>query len=147
MIKEYGKRSLQSTSMNKLIFLTISILISIAALSEEPSISNNDVYPFSDPQKEELFYSLIFELRCPKCQSSNLSGSNSPISNDLKREVYELVNEGKSAQQIEAHLIERYGNFIVYNPPIEPATLVLWYGPLFLLLLSLVIIFYIRRKK
>ena len=101
--------------MNKLIFLTISILISIAALSEEPSISNIDVYPFSDPQKEELFYSLIFELRCPKCQSSNLSGSNSPISNDLKREVYELVNEGKSAQQIEAHLIERYGNFIVYN--------------------------------
>ena len=131
LIKEYGKRSLQFTSMNKLIFLTISILISIATLSEEPSISNNDVYPFSDPQKEELFYSLIFELRCPKCQSSNLSGSNSPISNDLKREVYELVNEGKSAQQIEAHLIERYGNFIVYNPPIEPATLVLWYGPLF----------------
>ena len=79
--------------------------------------------------------------------SSNLSGSNSPISNDLKREVYELVREGKSAQQIEAHLIERYGNFIVYNPPIEPATLVLWYGPLVLLFLSLVIIFYIRRKK
>ena len=70
--------------MNKLIFLTISILISIAALSEEPSFSNKDVYPFSDPQKEELFYSLIFELRCPKCQSSNLSGSNSPRSNDLK---------------------------------------------------------------
>ena len=46
--------------MNKLIFFTISILISIAALSEEPSISNIDVYPFSDPQKEELFYSLIF---------------------------------------------------------------------------------------
>ena len=132
--------------MNKLIIIT-SILLSVVALSEEPSISNNDVYPFSDPQKEELFYSLIFELRCPKCQSSNLSGSNSPISNDLKREVYELVNEGKSAQQIETHLIERYGNFIVYNPPIEPATLVLWYGPLFLLLLSLVIIFYIRRKK
>ena len=145
MIKEYGKRSLQFISMNKLIIIT-SILLSVVALSEEPSISNNDVYPFSDPKKEELFYSLIFELRCPKCQSSNLSGSNSPISTDLKREVYELVNEGKSAQQIEVHLIERYGNFIVYNPPIEPATLVLWYGPLFLLFLSLVIIFYIRRK-
>mgnify|MGYP005713861603 FL=1 len=105
LIKEYGKRSLQFTSMNKLIIFTISILLSVAALSEEPSISNIDVYPFSDPQKEELFYSLIFELRCPKCQSSNLSGSNSPISNDLKREVYELVNEGKSAQQIEAHLL------------------------------------------
>ena len=146
MIKEYGKRSLQFISMNKLIIIT-SILLSVVALSEEPSILNNDVYPFSDPQKEELFYSLIFELRCPKCQSSNLSGSNSPISTDLKREVYELVNEGKSAQQIEVHLIERYGNFIVYNPPIEPATLVLWYGPLFLLFLSLVIIFYIRKKK
>ena len=133
--------------MNKLIFFTISILISIAALSEEPSISNIDVYPFSDPQKEELFYSLIFELRCPKCQSSNLSGSNSPISNDLKREVYELVNEGKSAQQIEAHLIERYGNFIVYNPPVEPATYILWYGPISLAFISLVILIYRLRQQ
>ena len=134
--------------MNKLIIFTISILLSVVALSEEPSISNIDVYPFSDPQKEELFYSLIFELRCPKCQSSNLSGSNSPISNDLKREVYELVNEGKSAQQIEAHLIERYGNFIVYNPPVEPATYILWYGPLSLFFISLVILIYkLRRQK
>ena len=85
--------------MNKLLFfsfLLFSLLVKSSA--EEPLNFNNDVYPFENEVKEILFYSLLVELRCPKCQSSNLAGSNSPISNDLKREVYELVLEGSSKE-------------------------------------------------
>ena len=72
--------------------------------------------------------------------------SNSPISNDLKREVYELVKEGNSAEQIKSHLVQRYGNFIIYNPPIEPATYILWFGPFLLILLAIFIILFVRKR-
>ncbi len=133
--------------MNKFIplfFLVFSIEISG---DEENRLDfSNDAYPFSSEAKETLFYSLLNELRCPKCQSSNLSGSNSPISNDLKREVYELVLEGNSAEQIKSHLVQRYGNFIIYNPPIEPATYILWFGPFLLILLAIFIILFVRQR-
>ena len=96
-----------------------------------------EAYPFDDNIKEDLFYSLLNELRCPKCQSSNLAGSNSPISNDLKREVYELVKEKKTSEQIKEHLVERYGNFIIYNPPVESETYILWFGPFFLVFIAI----------
>ena len=129
------------------IILISFLLISFGSycLEKEQSNSNNDVYPFEDETKEILFYSLINELRCPKCQSSNLSGSNSPISNDLKREVYELVLEGNSSEKVKSYLVQRYGNFIVYNPPVEPATYVLWYGPFILIIIASLIIFFVRN--
>ena len=133
--------------MNKFILISF-LLISFGSycLEKEQSNFNNDVYPFEDETKEILFYSLINELRCPKCQSSNLSGSNSPISNDLKREVYELVLEGNSSEKVKSYLVQRYGNFIVYNPPVEPATYVLWYGPFILIIIAFLIIFFVRNK-
>ena len=132
--------------MNKFILISF-LLISFGSycLEKEQSNFNNDVYPFEDETKEILFYSLINELRCPKCQSSNLSGSNSPISNDLKREVYELVLEGNSSEKVKSYLVQRYGNFIVYNPPVEPATYVLWYGPFILIIIASLIIFFVRN--
>lgn len=133
--------------MNRLILLTL-LFFSIGSISsnDEKIIFNNDAYPFESETKELLFYSLLIELRCPKCQSSNLSGSNSPISNDLKREVYELVLEGNSSEQIKSHLVKRYGNFIIYNPPVEPATYVLWFGPFILVFIASLIIFVIRKR-
>tara|TARA_B100000579_G_C22805582_1_gene842318 strand:+ start:1054 stop:1458 length:405 start_codon:yes stop_codon:yes gene_type:complete len=134
--------------MNKLI-LSLILLLSFGANSSEQDGTGvaNDAYPFENEAKEVLFYSLLFELRCPKCQSSNLSGSNSPISNDLKREVYELVLEGKTGQQIKSHLVKRYGNFIIYNPPVEPATYLLWFGPFILLILAGLLIFLFRKMS
>ena len=133
--------------MNRLILLAL-LFFSIGPISsnDEKIIFNNDAYPFESETKELLFYSLLIELRCPKCQSSNLSGSNSPISNDLKREVYELVLEGNSSEQIKSHLVKRYGNFIIYNPPVEPATYVLWFGPFILVFIASLIIFVIRKR-
>ena len=132
--------------MNKFIPL-IFLICSFEVLSDETQIDfNNDAYQFSSEADEVLFYSLLNELRCPKCQSSNLAGSNSPISNDLKREVYELVISGNTSKQIKSHLVQRYGNFIIYNPPLEPATYALWFGPFLLILLALLVISFVRKR-
>ena len=147
LTKGFGRLNLLSTLMNRLILLAF-LFFSIGSISsnEEKTILINDAYPFETETKELLFYSLLTELRCPKCQSSNLSGSNSPISNDLKREVYELVLEGNSSEQIKSHLVKRYGNFIIYNPPVEPTTYVLWFGPFILVFIASLIIFFIRKR-
>jgi cytochrome c-type biogenesis protein CcmH len=147
LTKGFGRLNSLSILMNRLILLAF-LFFSIGSISsnEEKTILNNDAYPFESETKELLFYSLLTELRCPKCQSSNLSGSNSPISNDLKREVYELVLEGNSSEQIKSHLVKRYGNFIIYNPPVEPTTYVLWFGPFILVFIASLIIFFIRKR-
>jgi len=133
--------------MNKFLiisFFVISLGINSSDL-EEYSL-DSDVYPFDNKSDEVLFYSLLDELRCPKCQSSNLSGSNSPISNDLKREVYELVLDDNSSEEIKSFLVKRYGNFIIYNPPLEPATYILWFGPFLLLIMAALIIYLLRKR-
>ena len=134
--------------MNKYlgIFLLFSSL-SLLGFDISNVQSKSEIYPFDNEEKEILFYSLLNELRCPKCQSSNLAGSNSPISNDLKREVYVLVNKGKSSQEVKSFLVQRYGNFIIYNPPVEPQTYILWYGPFFLVLMAIVGVFLSRKFK
>ena len=134
--------------MNKYIgiFLLFSSL-SLLGFDISDVQSKSEIYPFDNEEKENLFYSLLNELRCPKCQSSNLAGSNSPISNDLKREVYVLVNKGKSSQEVKSFLVRRYGNFIIYNPPVEPQTYILWYGPFFLVLIAIVGVFLSRKFK
>ena len=146
-MKEYGKKNFLNILMNKLILFLLFIICSLQVSVEEGQVNfDKEAYPFTSETKESLFYSLLNELRCPKCQSSNLAGSNSPISNDLKREVYELVVEGKSSKQIKDHLVDRYGNFIIYNPPIEPATYALWFGPFILILLSVLVIIFVRKR-
>ena len=134
--------------MNKYlgIFLLFSSL-SLLGFDISNVQSKSEIYPFDNEEKENLFYSLLNELRCPKCQSSNLAGSNSPISNDLKREVYVLVNKGKSSQEVKSFLVQRYGNFIIYNPPVEPQTYILWYGPFLLVLMAIVGVFLSRKFK
>ena len=105
---------------------------------------SKEVYPFEDVVQEERFLSLLNELRCPKCQGSNLSGSNVPIAIDLKREVYRLVKLGKTEKEVKNYLVDRYGNFIVYDPPFETDTYALWLAPLLLFLVAMSVILFRR---
>ena len=111
----------------------ILCLLSFTAESE----SSKEVYSFVIDENQERFYNLLDTYRCPKCQSSNLSGSNAPIAKDLKREIHRLIEEGKTDKQIEAFLRSRYGDFILYKPALRKNTLILWLGPF--ILLSLII--------
>lgn len=111
------------------VFLFLLLLLSAAAHAAI------DAYTFHNPQEEQRFNALIDELRCPKCQNQNLAGSTAPIARDLKDRIYQLMEQGKSDDEIRAYLVDRYGDFITYRPPVRSNTLLLWGGPFTLLLI------------
>jgi len=90
-----------------------------------------EVHEFPDAAIEARYRALIDEFRCPKCLNTNLSGSDAPIAQDLRRTVHRLVVEqGYSDQQVRDFLQERYGDFVLYDPPFKPGTWALWLAPL-----------------
>ena len=92
-----------------------------------------DTYEFKDEVERERFRSLTEELRCPKCQNQNIADSNAPIATDLRREIYRMLDDGRSDKEIVDFLVMRYGDFVMYKPPLDSRTWLLWYGPFVLL--------------
>lgn len=118
----------------------------LLALGSAPAGASIDVYDFETPEQEQRFRVLIEELRCPKCQNQNLAGSDAAVARDLKDRTYRLLREGKSDAEIRQHMVERYGDFITYRPPLRAGTLLLWVGPLLLLLgVAVVLVWRVRR--
>jgi cytochrome c-type biogenesis protein CcmH len=93
----------------------------------------------SDAQRNR-YHHFIADLRCPKCQNQNLAGSDAPIANDLRKELRRLLKEGQSDQQIVDFMVSRYGDFILYKPPFDRHTAVLWLTPVGLLGAGLIVI-------
>ena len=97
-----------------------------------------DVYEFPDAQAEARYRALIAEFRCPKCLNTNLAGSDAPIAQDLRAAVHRLVvREGLSDAEVRDYLQARYGDFVLYDPPLKAATLVLWGAPVLFVLAGL----------
>lgn len=103
-----------------------------------------EVRNFTSEQQEKDYQSLTQELRCPQCQNNNIADSNATIAVDMREKVYELLKQGQNKQQIVDYMVHRYGNFVTYNPPITPATILLWLVPVSLLLLGGTLV--LRRK-
>ena len=108
-----------------------------------------DTYQFKDEGERARYRTLTEELRCPKCQNQNIADSNAPIAMDLRREIYRMLEEGKSDDEIVDFLVARYGDFVRYKPPLNARTWLLWYGPWLLLggglgVLGLIVL---RRKR
>ncbi|WP_421681598.1 cytochrome c-type biogenesis protein CcmH [Stutzerimonas urumqiensis] len=106
-----------------------------------------DTYTFDSEAERERYRSLTEELRCPKCQNQNIADSNSPIAMDLRDEIYRMLQEGRSNEQIVDYLVARYGDFVRYRPPLNPTTFLLWYGPFGLLAIGLVVVVFIVTKR
>lgn len=108
-----------------------------------------DTYTFKDEAERERYRTLTEELRCPKCQNQNIADSNAPIAMDLREEIFRMLEEGKSNDQIVDYLVERYGDFVRYNPPVNTTTLLLWYGPAGLLMLGFAVlaVILVRRRR
>ncbi|MEW6990188.1 cytochrome c-type biogenesis protein CcmH [Colwelliaceae bacterium 6441] len=121
------------------------MLLLIASFSSQAW--ETDTYVFNDEVTEVRYKSLVKELRCPKCQNQNLADSNSPIAADLRREVYELLEQGKSDGEIVNFMVKRYGEFVLYRPQVSSLTYVLWFGPALLLFIGVIIVVMILRKK
>ncbi len=96
-----------------------------------------DVLEFDSPEQEALFQQLTQELRCLVCQNQNLADSDADLARDLRMEVYEMVKSGQNAEEIKAFLVARYGDFVLYRPPLQRNTLLLWGLPPLLLLVGL----------
>lgn len=88
-----------------------------------------DVYTFDSDAQEQTFRELTKELRCPKCQNQDIADSNAGLAKDLRDKTYQMVREGKDKQEVVDYMVARYGNFILYNPPLMASTLILWLGP------------------
>ncbi|MDX1299631.1 MAG: cytochrome c-type biogenesis protein, partial [Pseudomonas sp.] len=89
------------------------------------------------------------ELRCPKCQNQNIADSDAPIAMDLRAQIFRMLEEGQSNQQIIDYLVSRYGDFVLYKPPVTARTLLLWYGPAGLLVGGFVLlgVILLRRRR
>ena len=101
-----------------------------------------------DPVLEERVMNLSRELRCLVCQNETLADSRADLAEDLRNQIREQMKAGKSDKEIVAYLTQRYGKFILYNPPIDPTTYLLWFGPFVLLLAGLFVLFrYLKQRR
>ncbi len=105
-----------------------------------------DPYQFDDEQQRARYHRFVAELRCPKCQNQNLAGSDAPVATDLRRELHRLIVEGRSDREIVDYMVGRYGDFILYRPPLDSRTVVLWGLPAALLLIGIGVVAVIVRR-
>jgi cytochrome c-type biogenesis protein CcmH len=107
-----------------------------------------EVRSFADPQQEQRYYKLVDELRCLVCQNQNLADSNSQLAQDLRNKVYAMVTTGKTDQEVIDYMVNRYGEYVLYRPPFNPVTAVLWLGPFLIVLVAIIwLLVYIARRN
>lgn len=126
--------------------MTIRLLVLLTLLCSGVVHAAIDPYQFADEQQRVRYQHFVAELRCPKCQNQNLAGSDAPVATDLRRELHRLIIEGKSDREIVDYMVGRYGDFILYRPPLDSRTAVLWALPAALLLIGAIVIAVIVRR-
>ena len=102
---------------------------------------------FEHPEDARRYQALVSELRCLVCQNQNLADSNAPLAADLRQITYDMIREGKSDAEIIDFMVARYGDFVLYRPPLKPTTAVLWGGPFLLLALGLWLLLRQLRRR
>ena len=119
--------------------LIVGLFIALLTTSQITR-ADAEVLKFKSPQEEALFKELTAELRCLVCQNQNLADSDADLAKDLKDQVYKMVQEGSTHQQVLDYMVTRYGDFVLYRPAFKLKTLLLWLGPLVFLLLTLFLV-------
>jgi cytochrome c-type biogenesis protein CcmH len=107
-----------------------------------------EAHDFKTPQMEEDYGVLVQELRCLVCQNQNLADSNAELAQDMRLRVYKMLNEGSSKEDVVQFMVQRYGDFVMYRPPVKKSTFLLWFGPiLFFVVAGAMVASFIRRQK
>ena len=131
--------------MKKIFLIALSTLF---VLGLGGAIANEAAPLADDPVTEQRLISISEEMRCLVCQNESLAGSRSDLANDLRREIRTLISEGKSDDQIRSFMVERYGDFVLYRPPVKPVTWLLWIGPFVILGIGIAgLLMYLRRRN
>lgn len=125
--------------ISKLIFLVVaSYALSAAAAPIE-------TFKFDSPETEKVFHKLSEEIRCLVCQNQNIAESNADLAKDLRLEIYNMLSEGKTEDEIVSFMVDRYGDYVLYRPPFKPMTWLLWFGPIIVFIFGL--FFVVRFMK
>jgi cytochrome c-type biogenesis protein CcmH len=123
-----------------MLMLLACCLLSDAAAALDP-------IDYQSPAEEQRFKALAAELRCVMCQNQSIADSNAPIAHDLRMEVLRLMREGRNDEEIKQYLVERYTDFVLYEPPMRGGNWLLWFGPFALLLVGGIAVAAVIRNK
>lgn len=122
-------------------------LMAIMLVVSAATLSADELLQFDNDSQRQLYQQLTTELRCPQCQNQNIADSHAVVAVDMRQKTYQLIREGKTRQQVIDYMVNRYGDFAYYLPPLNRYTLWLWLAPLCLLLALMVVGVYRRRQQ
>lgn len=128
-------------------FLRALLIVLALAFTASATAQAIDPLPFKDHAQELRFQHLTAQLRCMVCQNETLADSNASLARDMRHEVFRLMQQGKTDAQIKQYLVDRYSDFVLYDPPVQPNTWLLWFGPLLILLAGAVVVAINVRKR
>jgi len=128
--------------LTRLAILVATLLLcgALAAQTETPKV-------FDSEEQEARFKDLTLELRCVVCQNQNLADSDAPLAQQLRGEIYDMLQDGKSNEEITGFMVSRYGDFVLYKPPVQANTLVLWAFPIIMLLIGAIVVAFSVRNR
>ena len=130
--------------MKRCAFFVIPLFALLGSVAQPSSLA---AFDFPDAAMEREFRELTGEIRCLVCQNESLAGSNAELAADLRQEVYRMLIAGKSRDEIIHFMVARYGDFVLYEPPLKPSTYPLWFGPLLLFLVAAFFLYRTLLKK
>ena len=130
--------------MRAFLHALLVVLLTFAGMAHAQAI---EPMPFADHAQELRFQHLTQQLRCPMCQNETLADSNAPIARDLRNQIFQLMQHGQSDEQIKQYLVARYSDYVLYDPPLKPGTMLLWFGPLLVLLGGAGVVLMAIRKR
>ena len=121
------------------LILTLMVIISAYA-ADVP-------FNFENTAEAQRYHSLIEEIRCLVCQNQSLADSNADLAQDLRNEIHQMVLEGRANDEIIAFMVDRYGDFVLYRPPLKSTTFLLWFGPLLIFLTAVLVVMRVVRQR
>lgn len=127
--------------------LIVILYLFLLFVIETDSYAANELYSFQTLQQKQQFTLLTQKLRCLVCQNENLADSYAPLAVDLRNQIYTMVQKGKSDKEIQDYLVARYGDFILFTPPLENKTILLWVAPMLLLIIGFIILWRVVKTR
>ena len=126
---------------------TLSIACVACVLGMAAAFAIDSEPPFPNPMLQARYETLTHEFRCLVCQDETVADSNADLAADFRRQIHAMVSEGRTDAEIKDYMVKRYGDFVLYRPPLQSSTVFLWAGPFLLLLVGLGVIYLVVKRR
>jgi cytochrome c-type biogenesis protein CcmH len=135
--------------VNRYLRATLSLCALLIIICKPVAFAGVEVREFDSDKNRQRYHHMIDELRCLVCQNQNLADSNAQLAVELRTIIYDMIKDGKSDKEIVDYMVARYGEFVLYNPPLDRTTFMLWFGPILLLVFVIVLLvrFILKRQQ